>query len=131
MIERHCEIRKQELFDKRPGAVGKDPKVIWLKMIDRPHFPRQNPHFKVLSLRAKLNEIFEQIVQEKKNNYFMSLSSLEYLRHFTNGGELNQMGAMQYWKEFDYYFKKFDRGEISLTKECTKYARSNNAQEYQ
>ena len=124
MIDRHVEIRKQELLNKRPGAVESDPKIIWIKMLDRPHVQKPNPRFKVQSLKGKFNELIDDIVSAKRNNHFMSISSVEYLRHFTNGGELNQMGALQYWKEFDYYFKKFDRKEISLTRDDNRYPRA-------
>ena len=109
MLDRLIETRKQDLFAKRPGSVvGNETKIIWLKMIDRPHVERSDPRFKVLSLRSKFNNAINTLVNDKKNNYCLDLESLES-RHFSAIGELNDFGSMQYWKEFDYYFKKFDR----------------------
>ena len=114
MLDRLIEIRKQDLFAKRPGAVGsKDPKVIWIKMIDRPHVLRPDPRFKVLSIRPKFNDAIDEITQNKRNNFCLGIDSLE-ARHFGPNGELNDFGSLQYWKELDYYFKKFDRREIPL-----------------
>ena len=114
-LDRYIETRKQDLISKRPGAVSAhEPKIIWIKMIDRPHVQRGDPRFKVYSQRNKFNDLLDELATNKRNNHVLNVESLEADRHFTRPGELNEFGALQYWKEIDYYFKKFDRREINL-----------------
>ena len=114
MLDRLIETRKQDLFAKRPGSVaGRDPRIIWIKMIERPHVPRTDKRYKTLSLRTKFNDIVDELVNGKRNNYSLSIDSLEQ-HHFSPLGELNDFGRMQLWKEIDYYFKQFNRSVADL-----------------
>ena len=115
IIEKAIASRRENLFNIRPGAVaGIEPKVIWLKMIDRPEVTREDDRFKIYSMRNKLNAVIEGLVSARKNHHYIAINSLDANKDFQFIGELNQYGQEQFWKEFDHFFKKFDRREISL-----------------
>ena len=114
-VDKHLNIRKDDLFNKRPGAfAGKDPKIIWVKMLDRPHVAQSDQRFKTQSLTSKFNALIDDVVKNRKDNLCMELGALEHNRHYAASSQVNQFGKMQYWKELDYYFKRFDRHEINL-----------------
>ena len=114
-LEKSLSTRVDNLRNLRPGAIPSwESKIIWLKMINHPEVGRDDQRFKILSLRNKLNVIYEQIAESKKQHHYMDVCALEPVRHFDQIGKLNQYGKELLWKEIDYYFKKFDWKEINL-----------------
>ena len=115
LVEKLVDIRREQLMDKKAGAVaGSDPKIIWVKMITRPFVNQCDARFPVLSLRNKFNGILEDLAHMKRNVHILEVNALEEERHFSPAGQLNQFGAMQFWKEVDYHIKRFDRREVDL-----------------
>ena len=121
-LHRYTESRREDLRDKKPGAVGPKPRFIWVKMIDwqmLEHHPDRS-YTDVLGLRTKFNRTMENLLAEStvsNCSHIMQLAYLSKSNHFTNLGELNFEGKRHFWKEIDYNFKKFDRGEIDLKPE--------------
>ena len=114
-FERQLEARKDELFNKRAGAIySTDTRLIWMRMIEQPPLEPRSPAYSVQATRNKFNAVLDNLVDWRCNTRVTSILSLEFNKHFNNLGKLTLEGKRQYWKEFDYMFKKFDRKEISL-----------------
>ena len=97
--------RKEKLLQVRPGAVvSLEPKIIWVKMLDRPGASR------VMSLRAKFNAILEETLFKARFSYIMKIQ-LE-ASHFDRNNFLYPTGITAYWREFDGNMKKFNQQQI-------------------
>ena len=113
-IEKCISICKEQLFKIHPGAVvGANPRVVWVKMINKPQVPPTDACYRIQLLTHKFNTVIDDLTKAKRGNHTMMIRALED-PHFLPTGYLNQFGQMQFWKEFDYHFKRFDRREITL-----------------
>ena len=101
------ETRKSDLRDKRPGTVNySEPKFIWVKMLHRPHRKR------LLQLRKKFNEIFEETLAGHKYCYILDPDIVLKTDHFDRANCLTSEGKIAFWRFLDEQLKKFDRQEI-------------------
>ena len=97
---------------RRPGSVTTlEPKIIWVKMIDRPG-ANASKHMKVLD---KFNAVLEEALHKTKSMYIMSMDHKIIDKScFDLSSGLNSKGKCAFWGEFDCLLRKFDKQEISL-----------------
>ena len=110
-INKYVDARFEDLYRKKSGSVKKgEPRVIWVKMIDRPTL-KNDP---IMSWRSTFNEILEEVLVAEGHTYIINLTSLKNDKFFSSGGELLADGRIQFWKELDHVLKEFDRKKITL-----------------
>ena len=110
-IVRAVDAKKDFLMRRKPGAViASEPKIIWVKMIDR-----VNGRSSLLALRSKYNEAMEDVLSNNKNHYVMDINAeiadTTYLDQFN---QLNDYGKTQYWVEIDKQIELFEKRKITL-----------------
>ena len=109
-IEKTITAKKEDLHDKRPGAVTSlEPKVIWVKMIER---PAQAAGW-IVEQQEKFNAILDETLFNTKKMYIMEIKDLDS-GCFDNIANLNGRGKIRYWSNFDKQLKQYDKQEISL-----------------
>ena len=117
-IEKALTTRKEDLRSKCLGAVGHDPRVIWVKMISHPYIknhPVRN-YNETVKLRQKYNDSLDSMAAKMRHThviehpygYFNSFYDYDHL------GRLTYKGKQQFWRHIDNEFKKYDRNEIDL-----------------
>ena len=116
-IEKAIFMQREDLKSKCLGAVGHDPRIIWIKMIQRPLIKNHvyNHYNNVVNLRRKFNNTLEEVLLKAKNSHVIDPEdALDMYTHFDNLGNLSAEGKKQFWKHIDNQFKRYDRGEIDL-----------------
>ena len=113
------ERRRQDLMYKKPGAVAGsfEPRVIWVKMMNRPFDEESEVHMELKQIRAKFNSCLEELVRKERYMYIMNLNVFEIGNIediFDSTGKLTREGKLSFWQELDSIFKRFDRQEIDL-----------------
>ena len=100
-VDRMISTRKEDLWDKRPGAICPlEPKVVWIKMLEKPAQSR------IMAVRNKFNAILEEILCRYRLMYIAGIQ-LEHM-HFDRNNSLYPTGKIRYWKDLDAIMKKFD-----------------------
>ena len=124
-IDLYIECRKQDLMDKRIGALVEDhPKIVWIRMLKRPqHLTSESA---VYSLCGKFNSILEERLLDSKHDNHYIISILIPDDQFDPQGNLLSASKSTFWKEFNRDMKKFDNGEITLNPR--QFQASSNAQ---
>ena len=122
-IRRSIDIRIDDIMQKRPGAILFTPRVVWIKMINRP-FTSNHPddlRVKTMSWRKKFNDIIDQILSSQEKTHILQIASvMEYPhKNYDRLGNLSYEGKVQFWKELDHYLKKLDREIFSNIKKST------------
>ena len=107
--------RKEDLLSKKMGAIAsmKESKIIWVEMIDRPPTKDHHTKNKIIDQRSKYNFITNELAADA-GHFVMDIASCKSTSHFDRQSHLTSHGKEVYWKELDFLFKKFDRGELSL-----------------
>ena len=104
-LECLIDIRKEQLSNKRPGALYMvDPKIIWVKMLDRPPVPLNDKRYKTQATRSKFNTILEHLTDWHKDIYVMSINPLHHDRDYDFLGNIKDSGKQQFWRELDHFF---------------------------
>ena len=113
-MQRTIDARKDRLMNLKPGALATgEPKVIWVKMINR-----LAAYDQTLKKRCKYNAMVENILVEKSNHYLIDLHPMvNDANLFTALNDLNGDGCFAYWKEFDTCIKGFDTRQLTLMPE--------------
>ena len=93
--------RKETLLDKTPGAVGKDPSIYWVQMINRPFI--RDHIFKsyniVVELRSKFNSVLE--LEVKHSRFCKTIEPQDNAgnwEYFDTFGNLTFLGKINFWK---------------------------------
>ena len=109
-IQRIIQARRDALWRRRQGAVlAAEPKLIWVKMIDRPI------KSKIMATRAKYNAILEDLLASREYCYIMDVQgALLDNNCFDRIGKLSASGRAQFWNEINMQLKDFDRQRSSL-----------------
>ena len=114
-INQWIQRRRQDLADKRPGALAPEnyPTLIWVRMLKRPFIEGEEAS-RVFSLRNKFNAAMEnQILLSNDNNHrIMSIDIKK--EEFDRQGNLTSIGKTSFWREVDRAVHKFDWGDIKL-----------------
>ena len=113
-VERLLEARAEDLFKKKPGAVFGETKIVWVKMFTRYGITPDDPRYKVHSKKYKFNAALDELVDKRLMTYVVSITSLEQC-HFNKYGKLNYAGKIQFWRELDQHFERFERIELEQT----------------
>ena len=126
-IEHAVTCKKEELFKRKPGAVAStsEPKIVWVKMINR---PTQN---RLLNVRSKFNQLLENNVVDKPNHYIMDVNQALFKdpgNYFTHNNELNDVGKVRYWFEVDSQLEEFDLRQRSLHPVYQEFRQNKNLQ---
>ena len=109
-IERDIDSRRERLGDRRPGALLQAPtQIIWVKMLQRPPVPLDDKKYKTQATRDKFNSTLDQLPDWRRDTSVLEITSLHHTRDYDAHGNLKECGKRQYWREFDYLFKIFDR----------------------
>ena len=70
-FDRIIEAKQEEICKTRIGAIlPNEPKIMWIKMIDRPLFSKHQA-----LARRKFNDILEETIYGKKDNFIMGVQS--------------------------------------------------------
>ena len=95
----------------KPGAVSsKDPKFIWVKMLDCP-----NGFEQVLAARDIFNNVLHDLVASSENHFLLDVTrSMIFPENFTLRNEVNYDGKIRFWTELDSILQQFDFNKISL-----------------
>ena len=112
-IDMLIERRKQDLGDKRPGALPSGdslPKIIWVCMIKRP----KQIGKKIYAMRSKFNSILKEHLLDGKADSHHILSIEVPPEEFSLIGELSSSGKAIFWQEVNQGLRKFDCNEITL-----------------
>ena len=122
--------RRDALKAKSLGAAGKYPKIIWIKMLPRPYVKSHPIKFfnNTISLRQKYNEIIETTALSMQQVFIMEIEKkfTEQTNNFDQLARLTFQGKKAFWQNFDYQFKRFDRGEIQLPPAQDRRSRSTS-----
>ena len=101
-IERLIHIRKQDYLMKKKGALMADePKVLFIKMLQRPHPTPQ------ILVRGKFNRAMNDTLL-----YFHNMFIAEVRVNQNNFDRLNNLissGKVEFWRESDDILREFDR----------------------
>ena len=113
-ISRIFEARWEDLQNTHTGAVSSvtEPRLIWVKMVDRPNFLKTCKERSHMSLAWKFNMVLDEVLCNDKYSHVMQISLDR--ADFSGIGDLTASGRYNYWKLVLDFFKKFDKGEISL-----------------
>ena len=122
-IVKVVDARKDTIWRKKPGTlVASEPKVIWVKMPNRP-----NGQSNLLAVRNKFNNILEDILSERKNHYIIDVNqALAQHSNFTSFNSLNDKGKEIFWLEVDRAIEKFDYNKKVLKPNASKPLMQSN-----
>ena len=67
-IKKDLRTRREDLMQKRPGAVSERVKVIWVKVVNRPYIRVPNPKQNIFTQIAKFNFILEDLLADRGGN---------------------------------------------------------------
>ena len=109
------ECRKQDLLDKRPGALNpNNPTFIWVRMLRCPHNIISEKSKALFALRGKFNSILEERLAEDGSGMHHLISIEINDENFDFTGCITSAGKSIFWRELDRGLSKFDKGEITL-----------------
>ena len=109
-IELIINIKKEEIFNKRMGALQPDePKVIWIKMMERPSASQNDE-----TLQQKFNDILEETLVSRPNNLILDIKEALQKSLFDRTGYLTGVGKIKFWQEVDQLTQQFDKQEVTL-----------------
>ena len=93
------------------GAVADgEPKVIWVKMINR-----HAEYDKVLSIRTRFNNILEELIVDRRYHHVMDVNAaLDHANCFSPRNRLSPEGETRFWREIDQQIERFEYKKISL-----------------
>ena len=106
-IEKAIYMRREDLKLKCVGAVGHDPRIFWVKMIQRPLIKNHAFQFynNTVNLRKKFNNILENHLARTKNAHIISMEDVfDQFTHFDKKGNLSQEGKTLFWDTVDKEF---------------------------
>ena len=127
-IYRIIDTKREDMKNKRPGAVVYgEPKIIWMKIWDRPTSDR------VFSLRTKFNAVLEETLANYRSCYILEFEADGM--HFYRANNMNNSGKNAFWRFVDQEVKKFykqltslkPRKVVSEAKEKEEQKRKNDA----
>ena len=112
-IRRMIDIRINNLMSKRPGAILFTPRIIWVKMLNRPFTAKHAEQLRVdtMSKRKMYNDLVATIIPTYEKAHVLQVAAIMELPHknYDGLGNLSEEGKAHYWKELDHYCKKLDR----------------------
>ena len=104
--ERAIQSKKDSLSHKKPGAVvSSEPKVVWVKMIERVggEFER------ALTVRYRFNAAMEDQLAKRRKHYILDIGKIIANPNLFNpNNSLNGDGQHLYWSELDKIIELFD-----------------------
>ena len=107
-LERLLEACRENLMDKRPGALQvEETEIIWVKMINRPPVLLTDCRYKTQATREKFNSTIDCLPDWRRNTIVMSVNSLNMDCDFDVIGNLNDDRKIQFWKELDHHVKMY------------------------
>ena len=107
-IARILLARCDQLRNKKAGVVPDElPRVLWVKMLARPH-TNDATLKKIWQLRRKFNSILTSILAVENYMHLISLESVNEYIHFDQFGQLTNTGQGQWWHELNDKIKHLD-----------------------
>ena len=97
--------KKSEFRKKGPGAISSnEPKVIWVKMHNRPKGQSQ-----LLAARNKFNNILENLLSTKSGHFIMDINDkVAVPQNFSINNTLTSAGKEEFWWAVDRMIEVFD-----------------------
>ena len=112
-VENAISAKKDQIRHKKPGALHSgEPKVIWLKIFERPGqegAPSTNA-------TRKSNNILAELIANKKCHYIMDVTDTvsSVPANFNKNSNLNERGMDAFWMAVNQIIKDFDYGKVEL-----------------
>ena len=118
-MKRAVQSKRDHLMRKKAGAVtDNDPKIIWVKMINRfgdGNFKKNDPMLRALSQKGKFNHVLEDRLTAEQAHYVMDVNmAVNDGKYFTAANQLNGDGRVAYWVEITEQIQLFDFRRITL-----------------
>ena len=108
-IEKCIQIRRDDIASKKAGGIiPTEPKVIYIKMIQRPY-----PSC-LMAVRNKFNAILEETLSRYHYCYIMGLDNALSPAFFNRDNQLTSDGEIAFWREVNKQIEQFDKQVISL-----------------
>ena len=105
-VDTHCNYLARV---KKGATTYNEPKVIWIKMVDRVACVD-----KALAIRTKFNRILENVLSEYTCHYIIDINNkMRDSAYFDEKGP-TEAGAKRFWIEVDEMLSLFDSHDISL-----------------
>ena len=103
------ERKKMAMRAIKMGAVSAfEPKIIWVKMLDKP----RNPEFHCL--KKKFNSILEDVLASRMGHYILDPTMFIENSMYSRFGELNNIGRLEFWRAIDVQLRDFDDRKTKL-----------------
>ena len=105
-IDKIIDGRKDQLRKRKPGLVGhNEPKVLWVKMMNRPNIGYDD----LLACRGKFNTILKDLLTSRHHHYIMDVSKeVVHPLNFIANNKINARGLDDFWNALDQQIKRFD-----------------------
>ena len=110
-IIKAIEMRKDQIYNSKRGAVvATEPKVVWVKMLQR-----MRSYDKILTVRSKFNSTVETLIANKWRHYIIDINPILCdVAYFTKTNQLTGEGIILFWKEINECIKLFDACKLQL-----------------
>ena len=107
--------RKQlDIYEKKPGAVYGETKIVFVKMMRRIwNYNENSTTNTLLLLKAKFNDSLNDAVT-KVDQYILTINSCLNYEDFDHKGMLSQKGKMAFSYEIDELIEKFCKNKVKL-----------------
>ena len=104
---RAIQSKKDSLAHKKPGSVTpSEPKIIWVKMIER----IGGEYDKALSVRYRFNAALEDQLADHKHHYILDIGkNIADPNYLSARNQLNDDGMHRYWRELDRLIDLFEQ----------------------
>ena len=110
-LDRAITARREKLREICSGAVGSQPKLVWVQMIHRP-FIKNHPYATynlIVELRGKFNSLLEQ--EARKSMYALIIETQNHSadpEFFDSTGNLTYHGKVAFWLHIDREIKCYE-----------------------
>ena len=106
-VENTIDSKREEFRKKKPGALhNSEPKVIWMKIFDRPIDARGT-----VTSATKFNNLLEELVMPKRYHFTLDISAElvpEPINFLPHSSQLSHRGAELLWSAVDHAIEDFD-----------------------
>ena len=117
-IKNAINTRKEDLKQVKIGAFEPgEPRIVWIKMLIRP-FIKTTSHGYVFAQCHTFNTILQSTILKFLHTHVLDTELPTDRALFDLGGNLSPTGKDYFWKEVNYWMRRFDRGKTELRPEA-------------
>ena len=112
-IDRTLEVRKEDLYYRRPGAVSQssEPCLIWVQMLRRPDHSTNKA---IYSLSRKFNNVLDEVVSRNRHSHVLTPMVNHTSANFEYSGHISLVGKEEFWWNMDCQIRNFDHYKTEL-----------------